>query len=76
MFEWQKKDGKVVGVQMIGDKVINHPKMYDNLQQSKVVDQTTRYALGLIYSRVTPLYTKDGKMVYPHKLQFADATGL
>lgn len=61
-FEWDKEG---VGVQLIGDKVISHPKMKASLEAQKQDAKMTRIANALVWKRITPEYDKNGMFVCP-----------
>ncbi len=64
-FTWEKIDGVEVGVQLIGDKVIKHPKLKASLQAQKLNAKLTRIANALVWSRIEPQYDKNGQFVCP-----------
>ena len=61
-FEWNDEG---IGVQLIGEKVIKHPKMKAGLKAQKQDAKTTRIANALVWERITPEYDKDGRFVCP-----------
>ena len=61
-FEWNKEG---VGVQLIGEKVIKHPKMRAMLAQQKQDAKMERIGNALVWERITPEYDKDGRFVCP-----------
>ena len=54
MFEWKKEGGSTLGVQYIGDKVIEHPKMWGDLQAGRQKHKEFRAARALAEGRIKP----------------------